>query len=170
MAMLPLAPARLSITTAWPVLAVICAPRMRAARSVTPPAEVETMSLIGLAGYPCAKARLGRAAMARMATARTAFIVTSLQFRGNLSKRRPIARILRADQHGRHRQIRLRRADPVLGSLSRPGEVAGIDRNLRPRRRDLGILVQRQLPRFRRPLPPGVRRRPALQAPDLSVG
>ena len=39
-----LAPARLSITTGWPVLAVMCA-SMRAARSVTPPAEVDTISL-----------------------------------------------------------------------------------------------------------------------------
>jgi hypothetical protein len=50
MAMLPPAPARLSITTVWPVFAVMKLPRMRAATSVMPPAEVETMILIGRAG------------------------------------------------------------------------------------------------------------------------
>ena len=50
MAMLPLAPERLSITCGCPVLAVISWPRMRARMSVTPPAEVETMILIGFTG------------------------------------------------------------------------------------------------------------------------
>jgi hypothetical protein len=50
MAMLPLAPGRLSITTGWPVLPVMWAPRMRAAISVTPPAEVETMIFSGFDG------------------------------------------------------------------------------------------------------------------------
>jgi hypothetical protein len=40
----------LSITTVCPVLLVMCWPRMRAERSVTPPGEVETMILIGFAG------------------------------------------------------------------------------------------------------------------------
>jgi hypothetical protein len=48
--MVPLAPGRLSMTTGWPVLAVMWAPRTRAAISVMPPGEVDTITLMGLPG------------------------------------------------------------------------------------------------------------------------
>src|SRR4029078_7303857 len=57
MAMLPEPPARLSMTTVWPVLAVMCAPRKRARMSVIPPGEVETTILIGFVGYDWALAK-----------------------------------------------------------------------------------------------------------------
>src|SRR5215510_8911998 len=58
MAMLPEPPARLSMITACPVLAVICAPRKRARMSVMPPGVVDTTILIGFDGYGCASAAL----------------------------------------------------------------------------------------------------------------
>src|SRR5262249_34485917 len=62
-------------------------------------------------------------------------------------------RFKRRGTHECERQIRLRRADPSLGSLSRPGQVAATTRNLRAGGRDCGLLVQRKLSRIRRPLP-----------------
>src|SRR6266508_2582447 len=50
--------------------------------------------------------------------------------------------------HGFERQIRVRRADPGLGALPRPGQVAGAARNLRAGRADRDLLVQRQLRRI----------------------
>src|SRR5262245_40418033 len=58
MAILPEPPARLSMITACPVLAVICAPRKRARMSVMPPGVVDTTILIGFDGYGCASAAL----------------------------------------------------------------------------------------------------------------
>src|SRR5262249_27296691 len=66
-------------------------------------------------------------------------------------------RFKRRGSHGCERQIRLRRADPSLGSLSRPGQVAATARNLRAGGRDCGLLVQREFSRIRRPLPAELR-------------
>src|SRR5262249_43573958 len=76
-------------------------------------------------------------------------------------------RFKRRGSHGCERQIRLRRADPSLGSLSRPGQVATTARNLRAGGRDCGLLVQRGLSRIRRPLPAELRGRAAFQASDF---
>src|SRR5262249_24390504 len=78
-------------------------------------------------------------------------------------------RFKRRGSHGCERQIRLRRADPSLGSLSRPGKVAATARNLRAGGRDCGLLVQRELSRIRRPLPAELRGRTAFQASDFSI-
>src|SRR5215472_7223317 len=78
-------------------------------------------------------------------------------------------RFKRRGSHGCERQIRLRRADPSLGSLSRPGQVAATARNLRAGGRDCGLLVQRELSRIRRPLPAELRGRTAFQASDFSI-
>src|SRR5262245_62042674 len=51
-------------------------------------------------------------------------------------------RFKKRGSHGCERQIRLRRADPSLGSLSRPGQVAATARNLRAGGTDCGLLVQ----------------------------
>src|SRR5262249_30499585 len=57
----------------------------------------------------------------------------------------PEIRFKRRGSHGCERQIRLRRADPSLGSLSRPGQVAATARDLRAGGADCGLLVQREL-------------------------
>src|SRR5262245_64385569 len=71
-----------------------------------------------------------------------------------------------APADGCERQIRLRRTDPSLGPLPRSGQVAATARDLRARGRDCGFLVQRQLSRIRRSLPPELRGRTAFQTPD----
>src|SRR5215813_1925301 len=86
--------------------------------------------------------------------------------RGSLSLAMiPLAeiRFTNRGSHGCERQIRLRRADPSLGSLSRPGQVAATARNLRAGGTDCGLLVQRRLWRIRRPLPAQLRGRTAFQ-------
>ena len=48
--MMPLAPARVSITTGWPQVSFIFCPRMRAIVSDVPPGFQGTIMRIGLAG------------------------------------------------------------------------------------------------------------------------
>src|SRR5215468_1296490 len=90
--------------------------------------------------------------------------------RGSLSLAMiPLAeiRFTNRGSHGCERQIRLRRADPSLGSLTRPGQVAATARNLRAGGTDCGLLVQRRLWRIRRPLPAQLRGRTAFQTSDF---
>src|SRR5947209_7094193 len=79
-------------------------------------------------------------------------------------------RFKKRGSHGCERQIRLRRADPSLGSLSRPRQVAATARNVRAGGTDCGLLVQRELWRIRRPLPAELGGRTAVQTSDFSVG
>ena len=70
-----------------------------------------------------------------------------------------------SNRHDHRRQIRLRRADPVLGPLSRPAPLAGAARDLSSGRRDRSLVVPRAVRRVRRALQA---RRP-VEAPDLAV-
>jgi hypothetical protein len=70
MPMLPAAPARFSMTKAWPIASAKCGWRMRAARSEAPPGAKGTITRTGRLGYPeavCARAVAGAAVGASIA-------------------------------------------------------------------------------------------------------
>src|SRR5215471_15665832 len=147
--MIPLAPARFSMTTCCPSRSERCFPTIRAAKSTPPPGGNGTSIRTGFAGQACAPAASGAPAARAIASTFTtvpSIIVPYRRPRGLLRRRdgdraRAAARLrdcavdLRHDlgRHQLHRALRESRVDPVHARVDDLAEIA----DSLPERQDL---------------------------------